>query len=201
MKSDGNSLNKVSFLVAHFFVLCSCTGNNPTLFFCHFSFWPGALGFFQIFAGVLLKFVWLVHCEIIFVCYDVAWFHVWSSVRLIFFRTHFWISKICFQIRMYPERDLIFLHHQPFFGPGRVQNCRFCDIWCPFLCALRYIWRCVFYPVVSQIFLFTRHLYKSEVYYPYLYGPSYTWGLVSDDASVFFLFSPFGKKVGLWLGI
>ena len=52
MTYGGNILNKVSFLVARFFVLRSFPGNNPIFCFSGFGFRPGVLSFLQLIVGI-----------------------------------------------------------------------------------------------------------------------------------------------------
>ena len=47
-----NKLNNIPLLVASFFVLRYLPGNIPSLCFSNFDFRPGALGFFQLVAGI-----------------------------------------------------------------------------------------------------------------------------------------------------
>ena len=83
MTYGGNILNKVSLLVARFFVLRSFPGNNPIFCFSGFGFRPGVLSFLQLIVGINfypVKFVFFFCRDIMCVCCDMAGVCVRMSV-------------------------------------------------------------------------------------------------------------------------
>ena len=100
----GNILNNILVLVAHFFFVRSCTGKKLHIVFSNIGFQPVALCLFQLVAGVQLKFVWIFHCGILCVCYDMAMIFMWSNTGLIISMClPFGIIKYGFRRDIYPK--------------------------------------------------------------------------------------------------